>query len=202
MKKIKPISLFVITCLMTKLLFSQTNMSLENATIETQFDYVLSKSGDFIGSNGQMYEAVKLSLFQTLRAHTLDSLNTAHKTLANAQAIVKLQANQIDSLQTTLSKTKSDLESLTSKKNSMSFLGLQMSKIWYNILIFTIILSLLALLILFVFKFKYSNVVTKNAEKALKDTEEAFENHRKTALEREQKVRRQLLDEINKQKKT
>lgn len=83
----------------------------------------------------------------------------------------------------------------------MSLLGLEMSKIWYHILIFTIIFSLLALLLLFIYKFRHSNTVTINAVKALKDTEEAFENHRKTALEREQKVRRQLLDEINKQKK-
>ena len=31
--------------------------------------------------------------------------------------------------------------------------------------------------------------------------EEEFDEHRRTALEREQKVRRQLQDEINKQKK-
>jgi hypothetical protein len=31
--------------------------------------------------------------------------------------------------------------------------------------------------------------------------DEEFETHRKTALEREQKVRRQLQDELNKQKK-
>lgn len=201
MKKTKSIIVLVLICLTTKLIFSQTKMSLENGTIENQFDYVISKSTNFIGSNGQQYEAVKLSMFQTLRTHTLDSLNTIHKILANTQALVKSQANQIARLQTTLSKTNSDLESMTSKKNSMSLLGLEMSKIWYHILIFTIIFSLLALLLLFIYKFRHSNTVTINAVKALKDTEEAFENHRKTALEREQKVRRQLLDEINKQKK-
>ena len=34
----------------------------------------------------------------------------------------------------------------------------------------------------------------------LQDLEDEFEEHRKTAVEREQKIRRQLLDEINKQK--
>ena len=42
--------------------------------------------------------------------------------------------------------------------------------------------------------------VTKAAKKSLEDTELEFEEHRRVALEREQKVRRQLQDEINKQK--
>jgi hypothetical protein len=64
----------------------------------------------------------------------------------------------------------------------------------------SIIGALLALLIFFVYKFNNSNVVTKEAKLALSEMEEEFEEHRKVALEREQKVRRQLQDEINKQK--
>jgi hypothetical protein len=64
----------------------------------------------------------------------------------------------------------------------------------------SIIGALLALLIFFVYKFNNSNVVTKEAKLALAEMEEEFEEHRKVALEREQKVRRQLQDEINKQK--
>lgn len=123
MKKTKSIIVLVLICLTTKLIFSQTKMSLENGTIENQFDYVISKSTNFIGSNGQQYEAVKLSMFQTLRTHTLDSLNTIHKILANTQALVKSQANQIARLQTTLSKTNSDLESMTSKKTACLYWG-------------------------------------------------------------------------------
>jgi len=63
-----------------------------------------------------------------------------------------------------------------------------------------IIIALLVLLILFIYKFKSSNSVTKIARNNLADIEEEFEEHRRNALEREQKVRRQLQDEINKQK--
>ncbi|MDX1316484.1 MAG: tRNA (guanine-N1)-methyltransferase, partial [Xanthomarina gelatinilytica] len=49
-------------------------------------------------------------------------------------------------------------------------------------------------------KYKNSHVITKEAKKALEEIEVEFEEHRKTALEREQKVRRQLQDELNKQK--
>ena len=56
-------------------------------------------------------------------------------------------------------------------------------------------------MIVFISKFKQSNSITIQTKETLKEVEEEFENHRKTALEREQKVRRQLQDELNKQKK-
>lgn len=180
----------------------QDNISLSNATIANQFEFLLKKSGDFRGTNGQMYEAVKRNMILTLRANTLDSLKTIHKNLANTKAVVKNQAKEISDLKLNLSNTQSDLELTNSEKDSMDLFGIQMSKTGYNALLWSIIIGLLALFLLFVYKFKNSNTITKNARIALSEMEEDFDEHRKTALEREQKVRRQLQDEINKQKKT
>ena len=82
----------------------------------------------------------------------------------------------------------------------MSLFGIPMSKSGYNVLMWSIIAGLLGLLLLFIYRFKNSNTITRNANKALAEIEEEFEEHRKVALEREQKVRRQLQDELNKQK--
>jgi hypothetical protein len=84
----------------------------------------------------------------------------------------------------------------------MALFGMQMSKGGYNALMWTIIAALFALLLLFIYKFKNSNSVTKQAKKVLLETEEEYEEYRRNALEREQKVRRQLQDELNKQKKS
>ena len=82
----------------------------------------------------------------------------------------------------------------------MSLFGIQMSKTSYNILMWSIIAGLLTFLLVFIYKFKNSNSITKSAKIALAEVETEFEEHRRVALEREQKVRRQLQDEINKQK--
>ncbi|WP_417874836.1 tRNA (guanine-N1)-methyltransferase [Xanthomarina gelatinilytica] len=174
--------------------------SLDNSTINNQFEYVLQKSGDFRGTNGSMYEAVKRSMLTTLQAHTNDTLKTLRKDLADTQAMVKTQANEISELKTNLSNTQASLEKTTNEKNNMSLFGLQMSKSSYNVLMWSIIGILLAMLMLFIYKYKNSHVITKEAKKALEEIEVEFEEHRKTALEREQKVRRQLQDELNKQK--
>lgn len=175
-------------------------LSLDNSTIYNQFEYVLQKSGDFRGTNGSMYEAVKRSMLTTLQAHTNDTLKTLRKDLADTQAMVKTQANEISELKTNLSNTQASLEKTTNEKNNMSLFGLQMSKSSYNVLMWSIIGILLAMLMLFIYKYKNSHVITKEAKKALEEIEVEFEEHRKTALEREQKVRRQLQDELNKQK--
>ena len=176
-------------------------LSLDKSTINNQFEYVLKKSGNFRGTNGLMYEAVKRSMLLTLQANTIDSLKTVHKDLADTQAVVAAQNKEISDLKTSLENTKTNLESTNLEKDSMSLLGIQMSKVGYNSLMWLIIAGLLALLLFFIYKFKNSNTITRNAKKALAEIEEEFEEHRKVALEREQKVRRQLQDEINKQKK-
>lgn len=184
----------------TKTSDEDDKLSLDNSTINNQFEYVLQKSGDFRGTNGSMYEAVKRSMLTTLQAHTNDTLKTLRKDLADTQAMVKTQANEISELKTNLSNTQASLEKTTNEKNNMSLFGLQMSKSSYNVLMWSIIGILLAMLMLFIYKYKNSHVITKEAKKALEEIEVEFEEHRKTALEREQKVRRQLQDELNKQK--
>ena len=57
------------------------------------------------------------------------------------------------------------------------------------------------MLLFFIYKYRNSNAITKQSNKSLAEIEEEFEEHRRNALEREQKVRRQLQDMINEQKK-
>ncbi|MFD1162492.1 MULTISPECIES: tRNA (guanine-N1)-methyltransferase [Hwangdonia] len=204
MNPIKHVSLVVLFFIITLTGFSQAKpeeeLSINTGTINNQFEYVLKKSGNFKGTNGQAYEAVKRSLFLTLQSHTIDSLNTLKSKLENSKNTVETQQKEINDLKTALNSTQSTLEATNLEKDSMSLLGMQMSKTNYNVLMWTIIAGLLALFILFVYKFNNSNAVTRDAKKALAEIEEEFDEHRRTALEREQKVRRQLQDEINKQK--
>jgi len=206
MNAIKSLFLFAFTCIIGLNAFSQAKqdddkLSLYKGTIDNQFEYILRKSGNFKGTNGQPYEAVKLSNILALRAHTIDSLRTVHKNLAETQAVVKRQVKEISALKSNLSNTQIELDKTNTEKNNMALFGMQMSKISYNVLMWSIIAGLLALLLFFIYKFKNSNAITRKAKYDLAEIEEEFNEHRRTALEREQKVRRQLQDEINKQKK-
>ena len=135
-----------------------------------------------------------------LKAHTMDSLNAIRKDLAETQTVVDSQAREISGLKDKLSNTQSTLDDTIEEKDSMALFGIPMSKGGYSTLMWSIIGALFVTLLIFIYKFKNSNSVTRQAKLSLSETEEEFEEHRRVALEREQKVRRQLQDEINKQK--
>ncbi|MBV7270241.1 tRNA (guanine-N1)-methyltransferase [Winogradskyella luteola] len=175
-------------------------LSLNSGTIDSQFEYVFRKSGNFKGTNGQRYEAVKTAWLLTLKAHVLDSLKTINKNLEDSENTVASQAKEIEDLKAKLGNTQTTLDQTNTEKNNMALLGMQTSKTNYNVIMWSIIAGLTALLLFFIYKFKSSNSLTRDAKFKLEEVETEFEDHRRTALEREQKVRRQLQDEINKNK--
>jgi len=202
MKTLKFLALTLFLVMSSNSIYAQDNetQSINEGSINDQFEYILRKSGNFKGTNGQQYEAVSRNLLLALQSHANDSLKTIREDLNKTLTTIETQQKEINDLKSQLSNTQSTLDATNQEKNNMSLLGLQMSKTSYNILMWTIIGGLLTLLLIFIFKFKNSNSVTKAAKKALAETEEEFEEHRRSALEREQKVRRQLQDELNKQK--
>ena len=200
MKTLKVTFFTLLTAFAFTLQAQEQTESINEGTIDQQFEFLLRKSGNFKGTNGQSYEAVKRSMLLTLQAHTIDSLNTLEGKLNTTRNTVTAQQKEIDELKTNLEKTQNALSVTNTEKDSMSLFGIQMSKTSYNILMWSIIAGLLTFLLVFIYKFKNSNSITKSAKNALAEVETEFEEHRRVALEREQKVRRQLQDEINKQK--
>ena len=174
--------------------------SLDSGSIDSQFEFIFRKSGNFKGTNGQKYEAVKYAHLLKLKANTLDSLKTIREKFNTSQETISTQKTEIEELKRQLSNTQTTLNTTNAEKDSMALFGMQMSKGGYNALMWSIIAGLLALTLFFLFRFKNSNAVTKVAKHKLEEVETEFEEHRRVALEREQKVRRQLQDEINKNK--
>jgi tetrahydromethanopterin S-methyltransferase subunit B len=170
-------------------------LSLNSGTIDSQFEYVIRRSPRW-----QDYKNVKTNWLYTLKSHTLDSLKVLQIQLDDTKAVVNVKQKEIDDLKTNLSSTQTTLDATNEEKDNMALFGMQMSKGSYNTLMWSIIAGLFALLLFFIYKFKNSNSITKEAKLSLAETEDEFEEHRRNALEREQKVRRQLQDELNKQK--
>lgn len=203
MKSLKYTFAIVFSLLFTNISLAQTptaiqepeKLSLNSGTLDNQFEFVIRRSPRW-----QDYKNVKTNWLYTLKAHTLDSIKALQVQLDDTKAVVTAKQKEIDELKTNLSSTQTTLEATNIEKDSMSLFGMQMSKGSYNTMLWSVIGALLALLLFFIYKFRNSNSTTKLAKHNLSEIETEFEEHRRTALEREQKVRRQLQDEINKQK--
>lgn len=171
-------------------------LSLNSGSIDNQFEYVIRRSNSW-----QDYKTVKKTWLYALKAHTIDSLKVVHKDLSDTRAIVQTQAKEIEGLKLNLNTTKTSLENTIVEKDSMELFGMPTTKPNYSLILWSIVGVLSALLLFFIYKYKSSNSITKQANTSLSEIEEEFEEHRRNALEREQKVRRQLQDMINEQKK-
>jgi hypothetical protein len=174
--------------------------SLDGGTIESQFEYLYDKSGNY-NAEGRSYEVVRRIYLDKIRENILDSLSAYGTRVGELRATIDRQLGTIEDLNGKLENTTKQLEEVTGEKDSMSFFGAQVSKTTYNLVLWTIIVVLGLFLLLFVYKFNRSNVLTQEAKIKLGDLEAEYEEHRRKALEREQRISRQLQDEINKYKK-
>ncbi|WP_439127478.1 hypothetical protein [Polaribacter sp.] len=169
--------------------------TIEDTSLNGQFDKIYRTSTSY-----QTYKVIGKERFLQLKQNVLDSLAASKKTIKEKNKQLSEKENIIQSTQEVLTKTKTDLDNALKKENSISLFGMQLSKLTYNLILWTIVLLLLLALAYFIFRFTRSNVLTKKAEGNLTYVEQEFEQHRKKSLEREQKLRRQLQDEINKQR--
>ncbi|MFD1316649.1 tRNA (guanine-N1)-methyltransferase [Namhaeicola litoreus] len=173
----------------------EPSATLEQGAIEGQFDYLYNKSGKY-----QEYKVIKITSFNKLKANVLDSLLLLNKQIVESDKVIKSQLDEIKSLKDNLKTTNDNLVEITNEKDNITGFGVPMTKGLYNTIMYSLIFGLLGLLLFFIYRFKESNKVTKLAQKTLAETEEEFENYKRVSIEREQKVRRELQDELNKQK--
>ncbi|WP_053002609.1 tRNA (guanine-N1)-methyltransferase [Kordia jejudonensis] len=171
------------------------NLKLKEGPIEAQFEFIIKNSNKY-----QDYKVVKRAWIEKLQKNVADSINAIRKDYDAEVAKVATQQTEIEQLKTDLAAVNQKIADLNTEKDSISLLGIQLSKGTYQTLMWGIIAVLAILWLFFAYRFKSSNAITKEAKAKLAETEEEFEEHRKRALEREQQVRRKLQDEINKNK--
>lgn len=175
--------------------------SLDGGTIESQFEYLYKKSGNY-NAEGRRYEVVRKIQLDKLRGNILDSLSSAGIKAAELNGIITRQQGTIEDLNSKLENTTNQLTEVSEEKDSMSLFGMLVSKTSYNLILWTIIVILFLFFLLFIYKFRRSNVLTQEAKVKLADMEAEYEEHRRKALEREQRISRELQDEINKYRKS
>ena len=183
----------LITMLLSVSSFSQ--QASDTLSIPEQFDRIYR-----ISTSYQEYKVIKKTRFQQLKQHVSDSLNTLKKEVENKDALILSQKDSIKDIKEIASTFEADYRQTLTRTHSINFLGIEVAKSTYNLVVWSAIGVLVIFLLYFIYKFRNSNIVTTQAKSDLQELEEEFAVHKKKSLEREQKLRRQLQDEINKQR--
>ncbi len=161
----------------------------DTLTVEGQFDYLFKRSNRF-----EDYKVMRMSSYEALKQNSLDSIKVysdqiskLNQQIAGLDTKIEEQATDVDKLTTELNETKL-------KQDSMSLLGLLVSKEAYNSIMWGIVICLLILAGVLFSLFKKGHSVVKATKKRIEEVQNDLENHRKNALVREQKLARELMD--------
>jgi hypothetical protein len=146
------------------------------------------------------YRAIREDMFRVISKNTTDTLKNAKNRISGLLQETSRLHERIDSLQNNLKSTGARLEKASSTKNSIGILGIEVNKVVYNSVMWTIIASLLFLLAIGYLTFKHNRYTTVKTLKELEDMKYEFEEYRtKTRLERE-KMNIEHFNEIQKLK--
>jgi len=166
--------------------------SLTSGSIDSQFFYL-----NGISRNQDDFKLVRRTNLDLIRKNVLDSIQQLRRQLNDASSINENHKQSASIVQDTIQNLKQELKMATEERDNFSFFGIAMSKGAYSTVVWSIIGILLAILIFYIYRFNQSHSVTKETKSTFEELQEDYDQFRKKALEKEQKLKRQLQDEIN-----
>ena len=194
LKRFNPIILVLILMFGVKV-YGQTGMPEELTTRPMQDQLKWLEDRTRIYEN---FRAIREDIFQKVKNNVTDSLRANDRRITELTGRVSSLNQKIDSLDNTLQATQTNLDDMTNTKNSIRVLGMNVNKLTYNSIIWTIIAGLIVLLILGLVVFKRNQAITLNTQKELKDLKDEFEEYRKTTRIAREKMTMDHFNEIKK----
>ena len=126
-----------------------------------------------------------------------DSLELYAKSRRKLEEGLQTAGKNISELEVELKRTQEDLEQVTLQRDRISFLGLELIKKNYSYIVWGIILVLMILVLVAYSRFISANRITDRVKKESAELELGLEEFKKSAREKETKLKRELQTEIN-----
>ncbi|WP_187261235.1 hypothetical protein [Pontibacter beigongshangensis] len=186
---------------------TNTKESASPAPLARQYNSLKEGSNSY-RENNREYKVVNVSALdafwrsvqQTIKATEqglIDDKKAAEDYLAQARQTIAEQQKQIQALKLDNQEKDKQVQASLHDVNSLSVLGIDMKKQFYVILTAVIILALLVLLAIKIQQYKRSNVVAVEKLNEYNAIELELNEYKKTAREREIKLKRELQTEMN-----
>jgi hypothetical protein len=165
-------------------------------TVENRLNNLFQSSVDY-----NDVKLVKKTSLEELRNDFLAFITKSENDLLRAETILNQKMKEINNLKISLQSANNKISEINKGDTQIAFFGVNIPKDLYHAIMWTLVLSLIVAVCFLTVRFKRANEITQNSKTILVDLEDEFETFKRNAIEREQKLRRQLQDEINKQRK-
>ncbi|SFF74857.1 hypothetical protein [Sunxiuqinia elliptica] len=161
----------------------------DTLSIQEQFDFLYKRSNTY-----EQYKVMSISGYMDLKANLIDSVSMYQQDAnSHIQEINTLKENLI-ATNTQIEKLEKELNDTKNSKDSMSLLGIEVSKASYNAIMWGLIIGLAVVALVLFSLYKRGHQVVKETKTRLGEVQEDLESLRKNALVREQKLARELMD--------
>jgi len=156
---------------------------MDEGTLQEQLDYVKEKTRIY-----NNFRAIREDIFLKMKKNSLDSLSAAKQEISGLETLLDERNSEISSLNSRLNSIGDELDEAVKNRDSLSFIGIQMEKGFYNTLMWLIVAALAAFLAFLFVLYRRNHVITVENKKELDETRESFENYKKEARERYEKL--------------
>jgi len=156
---------------------------LDTADLEAQMNYVHENTRVY-----NNFRAIREDIFLKMKGNVIDTLMKEKLLVEQLNSRLSESNFQIETLNTDLVRTRNERDEAIKNKNSLSFLGLSMNKALYNSVMWFIVLGLAALAVIMLMLFRRAHSVTNQTRDELETTQEEFDQYRKSAREKYEKL--------------
>jgi hypothetical protein len=160
---------------------------LTTGTIQEQINYIEEHTRIY-----ENYRAIREDMFRKINSNILDTLMAEKSRITELKKLTSDLNLRTDSLNALLDTTRINLEEVTTSKNKIRVLGIEMIKGTYNTIMWTIVGGLAFILIIGFLIFKRNLVVLLRTEKDLKELKDEFAAYRQSSRIAREKVEMDL----------
>ena len=161
-------------------------------SLKDQYEQIMQKSSTY-----EQYKVIRQTEIEGFWVNIEDTLRAKSKEITSLQStIANLQGN-IDSLKSDLRKVSARLAESEKTNDAIIFLGIEMEKTAYHILVWVIILILVVAVVLAYGMFVKSNATTSRIKREYEQQRKEFETHRDKSRETQVRLKRELQTAVN-----
>jgi hypothetical protein len=145
-------------------------------TIQEQIKYVEDHTRIY-----ENYRAIREDMFQKINGNLMDTLLAEKSRVTALQNLTSDLNSKTDSLNALLGTTRINLEEITTTKNKIRVLGVEINKGAYNTIMWVVVGGLAFILVIGFLVFKRNLVVLLRTEKDLKELKDEFAAYKQSS---------------------
>ncbi len=165
------------------------NTNAQNSGVVKAFDSLVENSNSW--TKYRMIKKDELGAYKRLLISKTDSLDNK---ISNLNDRIKKLESSLEKTENENIALKDEVEGLKNARDEISIAGLSLPKATYSVIVWSIIIVLILILAFVIIKLRNRCIVTQEIKENLENTTKEFEDYKHRAIEKQQKLGRELLD--------